>query len=125
MIRPILFGDSEPFHLVTRNQPFARIQIYLRPFHVSKVSRSAKQQRGQLQRTTDRHRSAVAIQCFKQCAELFRIGHGSKVLHPFGWERTREIPDLVGWGDTGSFGELENLFVDLGDTTRPSREHRA
>jgi len=59
----------------------------------------------------------VAIQCFEQCAEFSRIGHGSKVFHPLGWERAREIPNLVGWGDTGSFGELENLFVDLGYAT--------
>jgi hypothetical protein len=47
MIRSILFGGRESFHLVTRNQPFASIQIDLRPLHVSKVSGSAEQQRGQ------------------------------------------------------------------------------
>nr|WP_256595051.1 hypothetical protein [Pseudomonas sp. S5D5] len=29
-----------------------------------------------------------------------------------------EIPNLVGWSDTRSFGELENLFVDLGNMMR-------
>ena len=88
MIRTILLGGSEPFHLVAGNQPLARIQIDLRPLHVAQVTGPAEQQRGQFECTTNRHRSAIAIQCFKQCAEFFRIGHGSKVFHPLGWERT-------------------------------------
>ena len=29
----------------------------------------------------------------------------------------QQIADLVGRGDASGFGELENLFVDLGNTT--------
>ena len=47
VIWTILFGDGEPFHLVAGNQPFASIQIDLRPLHVSKVTGPAEQQRGQ------------------------------------------------------------------------------
>ncbi|KIQ14925.1 hypothetical protein RU03_03540 [Pseudomonas simiae] len=87
MIRPIQFGGSEPFHLVAGNQPLACIQIDLRPLHVAQVTGPAEQQRGQFECTTNRQCAGVAVQCFEQCTEFFRIGHGSKVFHPLGWER--------------------------------------
>ena len=87
MIWAILFGGSKALHFVARNQPLASVQINLRPLHVAQVTGPAEQQRGQFECTTNRQCSGVAIQRFEQCTEFFRIGHGSKVFHPLGWER--------------------------------------
>ncbi|MNF81394.1 hypothetical protein D3C84_636650 [compost metagenome] len=40
------------------------------------------------------------------------------MFHPLGWERARQIANLVGRRDAGSLGKLENLLVDLSNTTR-------
>lgn len=40
------------------------------------------------------------------------------MLDPLGRERTGQVSHLVGRGDAGCLGELENLLIDLAHTPR-------